>query len=92
LGDWSSDVCSSDLNKNRNNIDFLKKSGINQVQRKQFLKFRSKILSDFEKCYGLTVQDPFDLVFNITKKISGQNLTLFCDLCDQSAKLLSTKE
>lgn len=62
---------------------------ISRIQRDQLKTVKLKIASNFEKNNGLAVQDPFDLSLNITEKITGNSLTDFCGLCDQSAKLLS---
>lgn len=70
---------------------FKKLSTISKQQRLKFSTFESKINSNFEQQYGLVVQDPFDLVFNLTKNITGSVLTEFCDLCTQSASLVKYK-
>jgi len=63
-------------------------SGISEVQKTKFKNFQSKVDSNFEKFYGLVLQDPFELSFNLTRNIYKQVLTDFCDLCDQSSTLL----
>lgn len=68
--------------------NFKKLTEISEIQRTKFITFESKIVSSFEKYSGLALQDPFELSFNITKKINRDNLTTFCKLCSQSAKLL----
>lgn len=68
--------------------NFSQLSGLSKIQRTKFKTFQSKVDSSFEKCYGLVLQDPFELSFNLTKNIYKQVLTDFCDLCNQSATLL----
>lgn len=68
--------------------NFRQLSGLSKIQRTKFKTFQSKVDSSFEKCYGLVLQDPFELSFNLTKNIYKQVLTDFCDLCNQSATLL----
>ncbi|XP_026820222.1 uncharacterized protein LOC113558852 [Rhopalosiphum maidis] len=67
---------------------FTQLSGISKIQRTKFKTFQSKVDSSFEKCYGLVLQDPFELSFNLTKNIYKQVLTDFCELCNQSSTLL----
>lgn len=78
--------------KNRFFMQFNQLPQISHVQRKKFTTFEMKVNLDFEKFHGLAVQDPYDLAFNITKNITSSNLTDFCNLCDQSAKLLSNNK
>jgi len=68
--------------------NFSQLSGLSKIQRTKFKTSLSKVDSSFEKCYGLVLQDPFELSFNLTKNIYKQVLTDFCDLCNQSATLL----
>lgn len=68
--------------------NFIKLPEINEIQLSMFKTWKPNIFSNFERCNGLTVQDPFELSFNITKKITGDNLSHFCELCDQTSALL----
>jgi len=67
---------------------FSKLSGLSKIQRTQFKNFKSKVDLNFENNYGLVLQDPFELSFNLTRNIHKQALTDFCDLCHQSSTLL----
>lgn len=60
-------------------------SEINRIQQTNIIRFRPKICLVFEKHKGMAVQDPFELSFNITKHLSDNSLSDFCELCDQSA-------
>jgi len=59
------------------------------TQRSKFKSLKQKVCLNFEKHNGLAVQDPFELSFNLTKKITDSNLVNFCELCDQSAAILA---
>jgi hypothetical protein len=76
------------MKKNKFYEHFTQLSGISKIQRTKFKTFQSKVDSSFEKCYGLVLQDPFELSFNLTKNIYKQVLTDFCELCNQSSTLL----
>lgn len=65
---------------------------LSKIQRKKIKTFQSKIYSSFENYYGLAVHDPFELPYNITRNIYGENLTNFCELCDQSENQLRNIE
>jgi len=65
---------------------------LSKIQRRQFKKFQSKVVSNFEKNYGLVLQDPFELSFNLTRNLSKKDLTDFCDLCHQSSTLIINKK
>ncbi|CAI6377081.1 unnamed protein product [Macrosiphum euphorbiae] len=62
--------------------------GLSKIQRTKFKNFKAKVDSNFEKNYGLVLQDPFELSFNLTRNLHNQALTDFCDLCHQSSTLL----
>lgn len=67
---------------------FSSSNKISEVQRSKFKTFHQRICSNFVKHNGLAIQDPFELSFNLTKKITGSTLVDFCELCDQSAEIL----
>lgn len=67
---------------------FSQLSGLSKIQRTNFKNFKSKVDSNFEKNYGLVLQDPFELSFNLTRNLHKKALTDFCDLCHQSSTLL----
>lgn len=68
---------------------FCKSQELNEIQRDKFISYQSKISTSFAKHYGLAIHDPFELSFNITKNITNDILTDFCELCDQTETLLS---
>ncbi|XP_050441887.1 terminal uridylyltransferase Tailor-like isoform X2 [Adelges cooleyi] len=68
--------------------DFIKLSEIKKTQRAKFKTLQSNIYKSFEKRNGLTLQDPFELSFNITKNITGDTLTRFCDMCYETMVLM----
>jgi len=61
---------------------------LSKIQKTKFKNYKSKVDSSFEKNYGLVLQDPFELSFNLTRNLHNQALTDFCDLCHQSSTLL----
>jgi len=61
---------------------------ISKIQRSKFNTFKQRICSNFVTHNGLAIQDPFELSFNLTKKITGNTLVEFCELCYQSTKIL----
>lgn len=61
---------------------------LSEIQRTKFKNFKSKIELKFEKSYGLVLQDPFELSFNLTRNITKEVMKDFCDLCNQSVTLL----
>lgn len=65
---------------------------INEMQRLKFGNLRPGIIRCFEQHSGLAIQDPFDLASNLTRKITGYNLDLFCNLCNQTAIILHNTE
>ncbi|XP_008187016.2 uncharacterized protein LOC100571594 [Acyrthosiphon pisum] len=62
--------------------------GLSQIQRTKFKNFKAEVDSSFEKNYGLVLQDPFELSFNLTRNLHDKALNDFCDLCMQSSRLL----
>lgn len=78
------------LSKNNFYREFRLLSGINKLQRAKIDTFKTKIKYVFNRHLGLALQDPYELSFNITKHISDDNLSEFCDLCDQSVAILSS--
>lgn len=54
----------------------------------KFKDFKSKIAVNFSLFCGLVLQDPFDLSFNITKNITINRLTNFCEMCDKTVTIL----
>jgi len=71
---------------------FIQLPGLSEIQRTKFKNFKAEVNSSFEKNYGLVLQDPFELSFNLTRNLHNQALTDFCDLCHQSsARLINIK-
>jgi len=68
---------------------FSNSSKISDTQRSKFKTLKQKVCSNFENHNGLALQDPFELSFNLTKKITNCNLADFCELCNQSAAILA---
>lgn len=78
--------------KNKFFMQFNRLPEINHVQRNKFSSFELEVGLNFENFQGLAIQDPYDLAFNMTKNITSSNLADFCNLCDQSAKLLGNND
>lgn len=65
---------------------------INENQSTMFKTYKPKIKLDFEKNEGMVLQDPFELSFNLTKRITKKKLTHFCNLCDETISVLTDTE
>lgn len=65
---------------------------LSAIQREKLKTFQSKVNLGFVNYFGLAIHDPFELPFNITRNIYGDNLTNFCELCDLSETQLRNIE
>lgn len=80
------------MTKNKFFQNLCKLPELSEIQREKCKTFQSKINLSFVNYYGLAIHDPFELPLNITTNIYGDNLTNFCELCDQSETQLSNIE
>lgn len=80
------------IKKKKFYLNLCKQPELSKIQREKLVTLQSKVNSSFVNYYGLAIHDPFELAFNITRNLYGDNLTEFCELCDLSETLLSNIE